>query len=671
MPPRTVPKLEYRPDIDGLRAVSVLAVIGFHAFPNTYPGGFVGVDVFFVISGFLISTLILRQLQRSTFSLTDFYRRRIRRILPALVIMLAACLAFGWYALLPHEFGYLGRQVAAAAAFVSNFALWTETGYFAPATQLKPLLHLWSLGIEEQFYLAWPLLLMFLWKRRLGVGWVIALFTVASFIWDVLLVRHDPTAAFYFPLSRFWELGLGCFMAWYAERRAGRLRSQEAARGPDAPAVVVPGGAWREGVRSLLPIAGLCMILVAVVFFDSHTGVPGAPTLLPTLGALCIVAPPGDSWFQRRVLAHPLLVFVGLISYPLYLWHWPILSFAAILHSGTPSLLTRCACVALSVVLAILTYRLIELPIRAPVRWGHLTPALLGSLAVAGLAGLTVFHAAGFAHRFDRQVVAAVQPQAKTNPLCEQTVDSEIPFNYCKRTSPQPPDVVFLGDSQTEAVYEGTVAALGRDYSLMMLARGGCPPLLDSQVQGVYPSDSTQRNCNATWHEFVHYVHKVRPRVVVLVGAGTRFFNARSPEDSSAQRAAFKRGLENLLGALHGTSRVVYMREIPEFQSPPSCYLRPVRLPGTRCSAFLARGALLLHRSAYSESLESVKDQFPGLVLVDPIPALCNTRYCPQELQSGEILYRDEVHLTREGGKRVAKDTGLARLIRDAIDYPG
>ncbi|HEY3786904.1 MAG TPA: acyltransferase family protein [Steroidobacteraceae bacterium] len=655
MAERIAPKLEYRPDIDGLRAVSVLAVIGFHAFPQTYPGGFIGVDVFFVISGFLISTLILRQLRRSTFTLGDFYRRRIRRILPALLIVLTACLAFGWYALLPEEFGYLGRQVAAASAFVSNFALWTETDYFAPATQLKPLLHLWSLGIEEQFYLGWPLLLMLLCRRRLGVGWVIALFTAGSFIWDLILVRTHPTAAFYFPVSRFWELGLGCFVAWYSERHGSAMPH---------------GGRWGARAWGLLPVAGLCMIIVAVFRLNGHSAVPGAPTLLPTLGALCIVAPPGDSWLQRRVLAHPLLVFVGLISYPLYLWHWPILSFAAILHSGTPNLLTRLACVMLSFVLAVLTYRIVEKPIRTRVSWKPLSPALLGTLVVAGVAGLTVFSAEGFAHRFDRQV-ASIREQPKTNPLCEQTVDDDIPFNYCKRTSPRPPEVVFLGDSQTEAVYEGTVAALGRKYSLMMLARGGCPPVLNVHVQGVYPSESTQRNCNATWNEFVRYVQKTKPRLVVLVGAGTRFFNASSREDASGKRAAFRRGLENLVGALGDTSRVIYVREIPEFQSPPSCYLRPLRLPGTQCSAFLSRGALILHRSAYSGSLDDVKDKFPGLVLVDPIPALCNRRYCPQELQSGEILYRDEVHLTQAGGQRVAQDSGLAKLIRDTIDYPG
>ncbi|HZO23079.1 MAG TPA: acyltransferase family protein [Steroidobacteraceae bacterium] len=655
MAERPATKLAYRPDIDGLRAVSVLAVIGYHAFPAVFPGGFFGVDVFFVISGFLISSLIFGQLQRSTFSLGDFYRRRIRRILPALIIVLAACLAFGWYALLPEEYGYLGRQVAAAAAFVSNFALWTETGYFAPATQLKPLLHLWSLGIEEQFYLLWPLLLLLLSRRRLATGWVIALFTGGSFAWDLLLVRHHPTAAFYFPLSRFWELGLGCFMAWLSCGSPGRPP---------------PMRAWGAAVASLLSVAGLSMILVAVFCCNSHSGVPGWPSLLPTLGALCIVAQPGKSGFQRRILAYPPLVFVGLISYPLYLWHWPILSFAAILHSGTPNLLTRWACVVLGFGLAILTYRLIEKPIRAGGHWRPLSPALLGSLVVAGLAGLTVFHAAGFGHRFDRQV-AAIRPQAKTDPLCEETVDTHIPFNYCKRTSEQPPDVVFLGDSQTEAVYEGAAAALGKSYSLMMLARGGCPPTLNASVQGLYPSESAQQNCNKTWNEFVEYVQKARPRLVVLVGAGTRFFDANSPKDASAKRAAFKRGMENLLGALQATSRVVYVREIPEFQSSPSCYLRPFRLPGTRCSAFLARGALELHRSAYSTALEEVKDRFPSLVLVDPIPALCNSRYCSEQLQSGEMLYRDEIHLTQAGGRRVAKGTGLLQLIRDTIDYPG
>src|SRR6185295_3532939 len=207
--------LPYRADIDGLRAVAVLAVLGFHAFPEIFPGGFVGVDVFFVISGFLITGIILKELQRSTFTLAGFYSRRARRILPALAVVLAACLGFGWLALLPDEFTLLGKHVASSAAFAANFSLWSEAGgYFSPAAGLKPLLHLWSLGIEEQFYLIWPLFLLLLWKRPARIPLLIAMLTLASFVIGVALVSDDRSAAaFYFPLSRFWELGVGCLLA--------------------------------------------------------------------------------------------------------------------------------------------------------------------------------------------------------------------------------------------------------------------------------------------------------------------------------------------------------------------------------------------------------------------------------------------------------------------------
>lgn len=203
----------YRADIDGLRAIAVLAVVGFHAFPDYFPGGFVGVDVFFVISGFLISSIIFREVGRSTFRLPQFYARRIRRIFPALLIVLVACLLFGWFALLPDELEHLGKHVAAAATFVSNLALWQESGYFDRAAELKPLLHLWSLGVEEQFYLVWPMLLLLLWKRQQNIAITIVLLTLTSFMLSIALGQQSPSANFYFPFSRFWELGLGCLLA--------------------------------------------------------------------------------------------------------------------------------------------------------------------------------------------------------------------------------------------------------------------------------------------------------------------------------------------------------------------------------------------------------------------------------------------------------------------------
>src|SRR5687768_8357422 len=203
----------YRPDVDGLRAVAVLAVLAFHAFPHAMPGGFAGVDVFFVISGFLITGIILDDLERGRFTIAGFYWRRIRRIFPALILVLTACLVLGWVLLLPDEYRQLGKHVAAGAGFIANLALWAEAGYFDWSAELKPLLHLWSLGVEEQYYLVWPLLLLFF--RRWTLGLIVGI-GVLSFALNLYMTAKYPSAAFYLPMTRFWELLIGSALAYRA-----------------------------------------------------------------------------------------------------------------------------------------------------------------------------------------------------------------------------------------------------------------------------------------------------------------------------------------------------------------------------------------------------------------------------------------------------------------------
>src|SRR5688572_5179641 len=254
---RAVPAAYYRADIDGLRGVAVLVVIGFHAFPQYIPGGFIGVDVFFVISGFLISSIILRQLRRSTFSLSDFYARRIRRIFPALILVLAACLLFGSFALLPDELQQLGKHVGAASAFVSNVVLWSETGYFDRAAELKPLLHLWSLGVEEQFYLAWPVLALVLWKRRHDLLLTVLLLSLASFGLGIAVGHESRPAHFYLPMTRFWELGVGCLLA------IGKESQSDTHRWLDARIRAAGMNSTISHVHTLLPLVGIALIAAA------------------------------------------------------------------------------------------------------------------------------------------------------------------------------------------------------------------------------------------------------------------------------------------------------------------------------------------------------------------------------------------------------------------------
>ena len=364
----------YRPDIDGLRALAVTAVILFHAFPATLPGGFAGVDVFFVISGYLISGIIARELRQNTFRPAHFYRRRIRRIFPALATVLLATLAYGLVVLLPAERAQLGQQTAAGAAMVANLLFWSQAGYFDPASSAKPLLHLWSLGVEEQFYLVWPLILWLLIGRTRRPIAGIALLTAASFALNLALSTQQGVADFYSPLSRLWELSAGALLA-----------------------LATPSPAKSGRPANLAAFAGLAAIIAATLLFNDTLPYPGWRALLPVCGTLLLIhASPAT--LANRQLARKLPVAIGLISYPLYLWHWPLLSYASIIRRGhAPKPLLAALLIAASVALATLTYRYIERPLRQNARLRAVAIRLAAAMAAIGLTGAAVALAHGFA----------------------------------------------------------------------------------------------------------------------------------------------------------------------------------------------------------------------------------------------------------------------------------
>ncbi len=376
----------YRPDIDGLRALAVIAVVAFHAFPSLVPGGFVGVDVFFVISGYLISGIILGALAADRFSFREFYARRIRRIFPALAVVLAAVYAAGWFVMFADDYQQLSRHIVAGVAFVSNFALWSEAGYFDDAADTKPLQHLWSLGIEEQFYLAWPLVLYLTW-RRMNPLWPTLAITGLSFALNLHHVRTDLVGTFYSPLTRFWELLAGALLACVVVAPPAFVRPWQrrlAAWGwlPDAAAA-----------------AGTLMIAAPFALLHSGRLFPGLWAVLPTGGAFLILAAGPRAWLNRAVLSNRAMVGIGLISYPLYLWHWPLLSFARLVAGEPPSPAVRVAMVAASVVLSAATYAAIEKPIRFGRLRRRAVPAL--SLAMAGIlaAGVYTYQSGGLIER--------------------------------------------------------------------------------------------------------------------------------------------------------------------------------------------------------------------------------------------------------------------------------
>ena len=350
----------YRPDIDGLRAIAVIAVVLYHFFPGVAPGGYIGVDIFFVISGYLISSIIIHELNDGRFSFMAFYRRRARRIFPALVVVLAASAAFGWIVLFENEYKSLGTHVFASSAFVLNFVLWRETGYFEIESSLKPLLHLWSLSVEEQFYVVWPLLLWLAWKWKRGMFAVALAIGALSFLVNTWGVSEHSVASFFLMPARLWEFLAGYALACAqlpernpAAQAGGRSLAGYGRRllGADRPA----------GISNAFAAAGLLLLAAGIYFLDGNDPYPGWRALLPTAGTfLLIAAGPSDI---GKLLGSRGLVFIGLISYPLYLWHWPLLAFAKIILDD-PAFHVRCGLLVLAFVLAWGTYEFVEKPVR-------------------------------------------------------------------------------------------------------------------------------------------------------------------------------------------------------------------------------------------------------------------------------------------------------------------
>lgn len=390
-------KSPYRSEIDGLRAFAVLSVVAFHAFPSWLKGGFIGVDVFFVISGFLITSHIFENLDKGQFSFTDFFGRRIRRLFPALILVMACSLAFGWFALLADEFAQLGKHVASGAAFITNFILVDESGYFDNASETKPMLHLWSLAVEEQFYIVWPFGLWLAWKRKYNLLTVTVLVALLSFYLNLRFVKSHPIEIFFLPLGRFWELLSGSILAWLFLYKSEILSKFKLRVDKFLVRVVHSKEVEADGstASNLMAFVGLLLLAYSVIRIDESFSLPSEWALIPVLGTVLVIASGSKALLNRIFLMNPIAVWFGLISYPLYLWHWPILSFLQIIDGELPHRDARIGAILLSILLAWLTYRLLEMPVRRFGYWRFKTVSLSVSLTLIGLFAFAVHKTEG------------------------------------------------------------------------------------------------------------------------------------------------------------------------------------------------------------------------------------------------------------------------------------
>jgi peptidoglycan/LPS O-acetylase OafA/YrhL len=677
--PRLLARPRYRPDIDGLRAVAVLAVIAFHAFPDQVNGGFVGVDIFFVISGFLISSIIFGNLDRNFFSFWQFYARRIRRIFPALILVSASSLAFGWFALLTDEYKQLGKHVAGAAGFIANFVFWREAGYFDNAASTKPLLHLWSLGVEEQFYLVWPSLLWVAWKARINFRLVATIIVFFSIGFNIQYgIAHDAVADFYSPVTRFWELLLGALLA-YGRSTRSNLNPRALDHLSDIcdrfglRRCLSVGTATFDHIKSIL---GGALIAFAIVFISDKRFFPGWWAILPTVGTYLLLSA-GPLAIFNRVLSNRLLVWLGLVSYPLYLWHWPVLSFARIVNQAPPSPEFQTGALLASFVLAVTTYWLMERPIQRSDRYGGMIVFLL-SIVMAGMgySGYSVFKHDGIESR------AVVQ----LNPIFNTGNEGDAAglwvrgcgyrdtttFETCRIDKSGTANYAIFGDSKTSSLCPGLIR---ESYDRMKwLCIGGSG--INGAAIPVISNDPIYNGPGAD-PKGIRYLAAdalaTNPaiRVVVLTTASRVLYHLKSDSsiedlpESKYGDIAFT-GLDRMVEKLvDAGKKVVITIDNPTLLGPLDCMARTTAIPivnklfglknKENCSISYDRQVALSQN--YRDMLSRLQTKhLESLQIFDPTEALCDmkARRCSSSM-NGRLLYEHSDHISDYGATLVAR----------------
>ena len=609
--------LAYRADIDGLRAVAVLGVLIFHAFPALLPGGFAGVDVFFVISGYLISALILQDIGRGGFSLRTFYARRIRRIFPSLLAMLVAVWCLGYWLLMPGELRALGQSMVHSAYFANNFLLYGQAGYFDTDAELKPLLHLWSLSVEEQFYIVWPWVLLLAIRARRHGKWLPSVLALSSALACMVVTERQPVAAFFLPQYRGWELLVGAIAAIHG----GRLRDF----------LDRYWGAWSIWLAPM----GLLLIFAAYFLFSGKQPYPGWRALLPVIGAFLVIIGKPDSIVAKRCLGWRPVTAIGLISYPLYLWHWPLFAFARILY-GEPGSGLLLSLIALSFLLAWASYRFLETPVRhasnRPMRSAFVPVCGVLLLLISGGVGDWTRTANGFPGRVPGEAWQALGWSGERIRDQDCARQLQPAGSYCQWSRPGDATAVLLGDSHANHFFPG--------LSPIVAGAGG------NLVQMEGPLHLTG---DENWTNIEKVLRQASIETVFIAYHYGRLHQKDNP---------FNGAIEEIIARLEKAGkRVIFLIDNPEFDFDPRlCTERPSLArwlgaggnPEKLCTESL--GYMRRKRVNYEIWVGKLAEAHPAVGFIDLFSSLCDPNQC-SALSGKALWYRDRHHLTVRGAE--------------------
>lgn len=635
-------KFGNRRDIDGLRALAVIPVVLFHFGISPFSGGFVGVDVFFVISGFLITGILYREISAGRFSFVNFWARRARRILPALSVVLITTLALGWLLMTDKDFSKLGRAVRYQSMFISNMLFMRQDGYFQPASELNPLLHTWSLAVEEQYYVVFPFLIALLMRHFRHWRWMLFAVLLVSFTLNIFYIAHKPEVAFFSLPTRAWEMLCGAMLAVLpSSRRVRPFHCQ------------------------VVAVAGLIAILTAIFTFDRNTSFPGWAAAVPVLGAVALIWSGAQGpTYVGQVLSARILVWIGLLSYSLYLWHWPIYVYANSISSDGIQPLEATGWILLSLGIAWLSLRFIELPFREKrlvSGQGRMLIAGLLAMAALGVSGSVIRSADGFPHRLTGEAQAYAKARLwRAGQLNCMLVTSDKQLDRACLLGEKPgisPSRMVWGDSHAAALMPGLqIAAAQAGEPVWLYSMSACPPII---------SEQPRKKCRDFNDRTMEQIRLLHIKDVMLASSWTLYMYVREDgnknmllahnDDPAQAEVRMAEAIRARVAAIRDAGAQVWLfKEVPQQRKGSVDRLISLSRIG-RTSAALGRPLEehLAHERFLNKLFDSMSAADPGVHIIDPTPMMCGTETCNIEVD-GQARYRDDGHLSDTGGARLS-----------------